>query len=226
MFSTFQGALLVSGLLLAVAGPAVAQTETEAYRQALEDYDARPDVSGLCAYTLDIGEPPARFAMAVVPDGSARWDGPSGHDLPQDADAARTMVAVNRSMFDSVEPVHLLREEEGLAVFAVHSGAFTVSGMGRSVDISEQVTGEVAVNLRAGRFAWVRYYAPESFKPTPVARFERFDHLVELTEAWQGGPLVRTGTHSDIVIRAFFQTHDQGVVLRYDQFQACVPAAP
>lgn len=225
LFAAAGGAVLVS---VGVAGLAAAQDEIALYEAAIADLEAQLAAEappGVCDFIFQrVADDAPVFRFTSDENGGA-WRG--GDDalidleevpLPQDG---AEMIALRLSMFDSSQDTQFLRDDEGIAVFAVTTEEFSVNGMGQEVNIAEHLAGEVGVDRATGRLSHVRYFAPESFKPAPVARFRTFDHRVDVAPAWEGGPLVRTRTHTQMMVSAMFQTHALDDQLRFSEFGAC-----
>lgn len=231
--------MLYSRLYPAVAGCALiaasalsagarAQDELSLYQSAIADLEAQlaPDSPpGVCEFAFQRVAENAPMFRFNAEQGSGEWR--DAEDVPVDLEETPLpedgleMIALNLSMFDSSQDTRYLRDEDGSAVFAVTTEEFTVNGMGQQVNIAEHLTGEVGVDRETGRLSHVRYYAPDSFKPAPVARFRQFDHRVDVAPAWENGPLVRTRTRTQMNVSAMFQTHEMDNQLRFEDFGAC-----
>ncbi len=219
------GALIVSA---GIAGTATAQEEMGLYDAAIADLEAQLSAEappGVCGFVFQrVAEDAPVFRYTGDENGGAWRDGDDAlidlEEVPLPQDGAE-MIALRLSMFDSSQDTHFLRDDDGIAVFAVTTEEFSVNGMGQEVNIAEHLAGEVGVDRTTGRLSHVRYYAPESFKPAPIARFRTFDHRVDVAPAWEGGPLVRTRTRTQMTVSAMFQTHELDDQLRFFEFGAC-----
>lgn len=230
-FGAFAAGTVAAGCVAAVSGvlPAAAEDAAPAslYEAALQDL-AQHDgaVSQVCGFVADLqGEESASYRFDADRPEGRRWVNaeeavadPAETGLP---DEGATLVRVSDSMFTGREAPRYVGRSDGLAVFAFDPVEVEISGMGQSVDIAEHVRSEVGIDPQTGRFAYVRLYAPDSFKPHPVARFREFETRVDIGQAWEGGPLVRVRAQNDMVISAMFQTHDIANAQTYSGFRPC-----
>lgn len=230
LFSSFLSAASGSALIVSsgLTGLAEIDDEIRLYEAAIADLEAQlaaEATPGVCDFVFQrIADDAPVFRYSGDENAGAWRDGDDAPvdleqvPLPEDGAA---MIALRLSMFDSSQGTHFLRDEDGIAVFAVTSEEFSVNGMGQEVNIAEHLAGEVGVDRATGRLNHVRYYAPESFKPAPIARFRMFDHRVDVAPAWEDGPLVRTRTRTQMTVSAMFQTHELDDQLRFSEFGAC-----
>jgi hypothetical protein len=222
---------LVCALALATPSFSVAladdPTSIELYESALQSVrvEAQAEPPAFCGYVLDAGDELGRYRFDQLAPDAARWR--DGDDELADLEETGLPVnglplaAVRPDMFDSTVPVQHLRDDGNIAVYGIRVAEFEMSGMGQTVNIAEHLQGEAGVDRETGRFTFVRFYAPEEFKPSPIARFRTFDFRVDVASAWEGGPLVRSRTVSDIVVSAMFQTHDLGSTRDFSEFVPC-----
>lgn len=218
-------ALCVTGL---AAAPVQAQSDTAAYDQALASLQNELAAEGGLAVCGFVFSPPGEGAPDFRFDGTGeggQWFDPS--DAPVDLEETslppegQVMITLRASMFESVEPVRHLRDEAGIAIFAIRTENFTINGMGQEANIAPHLTGEVGVARDSGRFTYVRYYAENSFKPAPVARIRTFEHRVDVAPAWPDGPLVRSSARTAMNVSAMFQTHEVDDRMNFSDFQTC-----
>lgn len=212
-----------------VGGAATAaQADTSLYDQALESLRTQLEAveqPPVCGFDFQhVAQDAPIFSFRQTAENAEWLDAEGGpvdlEETPLPLDG-RNMIALRSSMFESVEAPQLLRDEAGVAVFGIRTEEFTINGMGQEVNIAEHLMGEVGVSRETGQFVFVRYYAPESFKPAPIARFRTFDHRVEIAPAWNEGPLVRTQARTSMRVSAMFQNHEIDDGGHYSEFQAC-----
>lgn len=159
-------------------------------------------------------------------EGADAWtqlDPPAGEDKDADAlfaaiadqDDPAAEILVGAGDQDLVSgPFSVISQTEGAMTYGVGAPA------GRDDkynDIRRYLQAEASVNA-GGALSAFRVYAPEAFKPNPMARIETFESRTELAPAWPDGPLVVVTAHTQIKGSAFFSGFDETVTATNSDF--------
>ncbi len=126
-----------------------------------------------------IEEDPKKHAKLIKK--YAGWDGNS--------DTALMIPDLRKRMAGGAR---FLREAEGAEIYEFDiADDYFLEGGGRKAEISEHVKGEIAINIHGNTIRWIRYYAPEHFKPISIVKLKFYEIIQYVAPAWEGGPLVR-----------------------------------
>ncbi|PHR63022.1 MAG: hypothetical protein COA47_01640 [Robiginitomaculum sp.] len=85
-----------------------------------------------------------------------------------------------------------LREAENAEIFEFDiADDYFLEGGGRKAEISKHIKGEIAIDIYSKTIRWIRYYAPEHFRPISIVKLKFYEIIQYVAPAWAGGPLVR-----------------------------------
>lgn len=218
-------------LLAVPAGLAAASDDPpseDLFARAMEAAGERSPAAGaVCGF---IAEPSwsegGAFRYEVDSEAGGHWRGADGElleerpeGLPENGD--NLIGFVPERVFASQEPPRFVRWQDGLAIYQLRPVNVPLSGGGFSFDIADNVIGEAAIDPQTGRFVYRTIRAPESFRPSIAVRIREYETGVEFAPAWEGGPLVVTGTRYAINASAMMRTFDMGGENRYADFRPC-----
>lgn len=85
--------------------------------------------------------------------------------------------------------------------------------------MTQYVTGEMGLVAASGAPAWIRIYAPKSFKPAPVAKVNDFSFTLRIKQAWENGPWVISDQHIAMSGSAMFKKFSQDTKILFKDFQ-------
>lgn len=124
----------------------------------------------------------------------AKWDGNS--------DKALLITNLRDRMQGGAK---LLRTEDQLDVFGFDiSDDYFLEGGGRKSEISQKINGEIAIDTNTNAIRWIRYYAPQGFKPLSIVKINQYEIVQHIAPAWAGGPWVRVYETSKVLGSAPF----------------------
>ena len=86
-------------------------------------------------------------------------------------------------------------------------------------DFSSHLKGEMYISKDAQRLTGVRFYAPESFKPVPIAKIKSFEIKMDIAPAWEGGPMVSIKQDISASGKAMFKAFEQHSVVTSSGFE-------
>lgn len=93
-----------------------------------------------------------------------------------------------------------------------------IGGGGGRFDAAKYLKGEIAVGAD-DRLLWLRFYAPETFKPALVARVDSFDMKLHYEPIWEDGPYVMVRQAIDLSGSAFFRSFEENANTVYSGFE-------
>ena len=234
---------LYSLCLLLLVPQTAHSNDIAALEAAISDAEARLEghESTRFSFRKTIEQPDVRVVLRYDPSQKPPWS-----VIGEGADAADAAVrSHNESLAGAEEPpdrdalitdprrlltageTDFLREEDGAWVynFDLREGVEMVGG-GERADITRYLAGEVFVDKESGRLSGMRFFAPEPFKPAPVAKVKEMNVRIDFAPVDGGeGPLVSVREETKVSGSAMFQSFSEQSTTTYSGFEK-VETAP
>ncbi|VAV90066.1 hypothetical protein MNBD_ALPHA06-112 [hydrothermal vent metagenome] len=126
----------------------------------------------------------------------AKWDGKS--------DTALMIPDLRKRMGNGAV---FVRTEKDADVFSFDiADEYILEGGGRKSEIARYIKGEIAIDTKTNLIRWIRYYAPNEFKPLSVVKLKFYEIIQYVAPAWENGPFVRVYETSKVNGSAPFTT--------------------
>jgi hypothetical protein len=121
---------------------------------------------------------------------------------------------------DQIEGLALLSEDAIRAVFSFAPGGALLGpgDGGEAPGWVRHLSGELTVAKAAPVIETLRVFAPESFKPVPVARIDEMELVTRFAEIEPGGPVATVSIHIRAVGNALFRAVDQSMLMEHSGF--------
>ncbi|MBL4597060.1 MAG: hypothetical protein JKX99_10845 [Robiginitomaculum sp.] len=85
-----------------------------------------------------------------------------------------------------------LRAEDNTEIYEFElTDEYILEGGGLKSEIAKHLKGEIAIDIHTNFIRWIRYYAPEHFKPVSLVKLKFYEITQHIAPAWENGPFVR-----------------------------------
>lgn len=226
------------GLCLLILAPQAAHSsDLAALEAAISDAESRLEGHETTRFSFrkTIEQPDVRVVLRYDPSQKPPWsvigdpvdtaeaaarshnEALIGAETSPDRDALMTEPRKLMTQGDA----QFLREENGAWVynFDLKEGV-EMAGGGQKADITSYLKGEIFVDKDSRQLSGMRFYAPEPFKPAPVAKVKEMNVRIDFAPVDGGeGPLVMTREATKVSGSAMFQDFSEQSTATYSGFE-------